>query len=87
MTIAEIRAKYSNEELFSDNVDFDFRNEIFTAIFDNLYEKKIVYHERFTCIGIVKNVEILPDSFSVFIVPQSLILTGTPYDEIGRAHV
>lgn len=81
MSILELKEQYSHIELFSQNIDFDFRHKIFKSLFDNLFENKVVIHDRFTCIAKIERVEILPDYFTVFVIPQTLIPTGTPSDK------
>lgn len=81
MTILEIKKKYSHSDLFSGNINFDLRHKIFSSLFDNLFESKVVIHDRFTCIAKIERFEILPEYFTVFIVPQTFIPTGTPSDK------
>ena len=81
MTISEVKGKYTHNELFSPDSNVELRNSIFTSLFENLFENKIVIHDRFTCIATIKHVEILPDLFSAFIIPETFIYTETPSDK------
>ena len=81
MTVSELKEKFTHAELFAQDVDFDFRKRVFTSLFDNLYDNKIVIYDKLTCIASIKDVEINKDYFSVFITPLHLFLTGTPSDK------
>lgn len=81
MTITELKENYSHGEIFSKDTDFDLRVKIFKPIFDNLFENKVVVHDKFTCIAKIERVEILPDYLNVFLVPQTFIPRGTPSDK------
>jgi len=86
MTIKELREKYSHEEIFSKDTDFDLRLKIFKPIFDNLYENKVVIHNKFTSIAKIERVEIRPDYLNVLLIPQTYIPRGTFSDKrIKRA--
>lgn len=81
MTIKELKDKHSQDELFSKEFDSELRQEIFTRIFQKLFEDKVVIHNRFTCIARIEKIEILPESFSAFIIPETFIRTDTPSDK------
>lgn len=81
MNILELKEKYSHNELFSVNADSKFRFELFTALFENLHENKVVIHDRFTCIARIEKIEISTDFFTAFIVPLTFIKTGNPSDK------
>ena len=81
MTIKELKDKHSQDELFSKEFDSELRQEVFTRIFQKLFEDKVVIHNRFTCIARIEKIEILPDSFSAFIIPETFIRTDTPSDK------
>lgn len=81
MTIKELKDKHSQDELFSKEFDSELRKEIFTRIFQKLFEDKVVIHNRFTCIARIEKIEILPESFSAFIIPETFIRTDTPSDK------
>jgi len=80
MNILELNQKYKNGELTSAQGDKQFRFKIFASLFDNLFENKIVIHDRFTCIAKIERIGLLPDYFSAFVIPQTFIRTGTPSD-------
>ena len=81
MTIRELKEKYSHNELFSTTFNSEFRQEIFTNVFQNLFENKVIIHDRFTCIARIDRIEILPEIFSAFIIPETFIRTDTPSDK------
>ena len=81
MTIKELKDKHSQDELFSKEFDSELRQEVFTRIFQKLFEDKVVTHNRFTCIARIEKIEILPESFSAFIIPETFIRTDTPSDK------
>lgn len=72
-----LRSKYNLNELSSFPGDNKMRYEMFSPILSNLYENKVVYHERF--IGIVKLENII-------ITPERLKATAVPYLKIERGN-
>jgi hypothetical protein len=60
MTIDELKQKYSGEELTSTSGNKKLNYEVFSPLFQNLFESKVVYYERFT--GIVRLDDIRIDS-------------------------
>lgn len=81
MTISELKEKYSRNELFSKDTDSNFRIELFKALFETLYENKVVIHDKFTCVARIEKVEISTDFFTAFVVPVTFIKAGTPSDK------
>lgn len=81
MTIKELKERYSHNELFAKEFDSELRQEVFTRIFHKLFENKVVIHDRVTCIAGIEKIEILPESFSAFIIPETFIRTDTPSDK------
>jgi len=81
MTIADIKGKFSNDVLTAVEGDKELRYLLYMPLFSSLYESKVVYHERFTCIVKLQNIDITPDYFSAFVVPQIHIRTNTPSDK------
>ena len=80
MNIQELTEKYSKGELSSQIGDSELRRQEFSPLFRNLYENKVVYHERFTCIVKLENIELLPDRFSAKAIPHLLIEKGNKMD-------
>ena len=80
MTIEELKNTYTNGELTSSEGNMQFKHKVLSPLFKNLYENKIVIHDRITCIAELEKIEILPDYFSAFVKPKIFIPTGTPSD-------
>ncbi len=80
MNIQELTEKYTNGELSDQTGDPELRCKEFSPLFRNLYENKVVYHERFTCIVKLENIELLPDRFSAKAIPHLLIEKGNKMD-------
>ena len=73
LSISELNAKYSSQDLASIPGDRDFRYQILSPLFENLYENKVVYHERFTCIVKLEDIIITPESFNAIAIPHLMI--------------
>lgn len=73
MTIEELKLKYSWEELSSMPFDTKFRYEIFSPFLKNLYENKMVYHERIMGIIKVEVMEITSERFQAKAIPYLLL--------------
>ena len=80
MNIQELTEQYTNGELSDQAGDPELRRREFSPLFKNLYENKVVYHERFTCIVQLENIELLPDRFSAKAIPHLLIEKGNRMD-------
>lgn len=65
MTIAEIKTKYTREQLFQVSADADLRRNVISSLFDNLYENKIIYREKVALIAEVESFELSEEYFSV----------------------
>ena len=52
--------------------------EKIAPIFNNLFENKVVYHERFTCIVKLENIKILPNFFEATAIPYLKIEKERP---------
>ncbi len=63
MSISQLNAKYTNGELTSTIGDKHLRYEALSPLFLNLYENKVVYHERVTIIIRLENIVLTPDWF------------------------
>ena len=73
MTIRELHKKFTKGELTTTQGDMQLRYEAFAPLFSNLYENKVVYHERFTCIIKLDNIRITPDLFEAKAVREWFI--------------
>ena len=82
LSISELNAKYDHADLASQPGDRDFRYQILSPLFENLYENKVVYHERFTCIVKLENITITPERFSAIAVPHLIIRKGYGVNKI-----
>ena len=65
MTIAEIKAKYPEDALFTVGADKELRKSVMGSMFDNLYENKIIYREKVAFIAEVESFELSDEFFSV----------------------
>jgi len=75
MIVAELNEKY-HEELSWTQGDQELRYNLLSPLFQNLYENKAVYHERFTCIIQLPDIVISPESFRAKVRRLSLINPG-----------
>lgn len=78
MTIAELHTNYSIEELSYYPGDNALRYKIFSPFLQNLFENKVVYDDRFTCIIKLEDLRILPEGFKVNAVPYLTIEKKRP---------
>ena len=69
MTLQELSAKYTSAELSNLPGDKEFRFKTFSPFFENLYDNKIVYYEKFVCIAQLEDIKITPESFSAIAIP------------------
>ena len=63
MNISELCEKYTHGELTSMPGDKQLRYEALSPLFNNLYENKVIYHERVTSIIRLENIVLTPDKF------------------------
>lgn len=84
MTIKELNSSYSQTELSSFPGDNELRYKLFSPLFQNLHENKIVYNEK-TILGIVKlkDIVITPEGFKATAIPCLEIERG---DEFGVSY-
>lgn len=80
MNIQELTEKYTNGELSDQIGDPELRCKEFSPLFRNLYENKVVYHERFTYIAQLQKIELTPEGFSAKAIPHLLIEKGNRMD-------
>jgi len=76
MNISELNKKYTLGELTSTEGDKNLRYELLSPLFKNLYENKVVYHERFTSIVLLENIKLTPDLFEATAINYLLIEAG-----------
>ena len=74
MTIKQLREEYTHDELCCFPGNRELRYKAFAPLLENLYESKIIYHER----GVgwlirMENLEITPTRFSATAVPICVI--------------
>ncbi len=72
MAIPELHKKFTNTEIDLQN-NKHLAYEAFAPLFSNLFENKVVYHERFTCIIKLENIRITPDLFEAKAVREWFI--------------
>lgn len=72
MTIAELNKKY-HKELSLNPGDKELRFYLLSPLFQNIYENKVVYHERFTCIVQLSDIKLTPDFFKAKALRLSMI--------------
>ena len=73
MTISELNGKYTWAELGAMPGDITLRFQLLSPLFRNLYDNKVVYHERFTCIIKLEDIQISPERFSATAVRHLVI--------------
>ena len=63
MTIVELNNKYKDGELSLGTGNKELRYKAISPLFKNLYDNKVVYHEGFTCIIKLEDIELTPEHF------------------------
>lgn len=76
MTIDELNEKYQKELSWTEG-DQELRYNLLSPLFKNLYENKVVYHERITCIVQLSDIIISPERFWAKAQRILLISPGT----------
>lgn len=69
MTIDELRENYTADELSHFPGDGDLRYRLFSPLFADLFENKVIYRERFVCVVLLENIEINPEFFNATAIP------------------
>jgi hypothetical protein len=69
MTFAELRKHYTRDQLSYFPGDRQLRYKLFAPFFQNLFENKVVYYERFIVIVRLEDVEITPKKFGAKAIP------------------
>ena len=82
MNIKELNEKYTKGELSKQCGNSKLKRNEFSPLFANLYQNKVVYHERFTCIVKLDHIELLPDRFEAIAIPHLLIEKGNRMDTL-----
>lgn len=74
MTTKELREKYTMEELSSFPGDMELRHKIFSPLFENLYESRMIYHEGGNGWLIqAENITITNEGFEAAAIPICLL--------------
>ena len=84
MTISELRERYK-DELSSNPGDRALRYQLFAPFFENLFENKVVYHERFACLARLEDIEITPERIRATAVPLQSLYTGPLFPMPNRS--
>ncbi len=79
--IKALYSKYSETELSSIPGNTQLRYEIFSPLFENIYQNKVVYKERYSCILTLENIIISPEKFEATATPNLLINGGSSFDK------
>jgi len=82
MTIQELRNIYSEEELGKFPGDKKLRFEIFSPLFQNLYEQKVIYSEKILGIVQLKDLIITPEKFRATAIPIQCIRRDHELDDL-----
>ena len=82
MTIQELKAKYTEDELSLFPGDKKLRYEIFSPLFNNLYESKLIYYEKVIGIVKVKDLVMTPELLKVTVAPDQCIIRNNQFDSI-----
>ena len=80
MTIKELNSNYSQEELSSFPGDNELRYKLFSPLFQNLHENKIIYYEKIIGIVKLKDIVITPERYEATAIPCSVIERGDEID-------
>ncbi|WP_420577505.1 hypothetical protein [Ekhidna sp.] len=81
-TIQELKAKYTEDELSSFPGDKKLRYEIFSPLFENLYEEKVIYYEKIIGIVRIEDLTMTPDSFQAKAIPHQCIERNKGLDDL-----
>ena len=73
MTIDELMRSYSKHDLSYFPGDNDLRYRLFSPLFTNLFEDKVVYRERFVCVARLESIMVTSEGFSATAVPLTHI--------------
>lgn len=82
MTIQELRSTYSKEELGQFPGDNKLRYEMFSPLFNDLYDQKVIYDEKLLVIVKLEDFIITPEKFSATAIPQECIKRGRELDDL-----
>lgn len=69
MKLKDLLEKYPAPSLQHGNGDAAFRCSVWTPFFENLYENKVVYRERFICLARIENLRITDIGVGGLVVP------------------
>jgi hypothetical protein len=79
ITFVKLREQYSEKELSYYPGNRMIRYKAFSPFFENLFENKIVYHEKFVCLIRLDDVKVTPKKFSATAVPLISMNRSGPY--------
>ena len=82
MNLAQLNQQYPNGELTSVPGDPNFRYEVLAPLFNNLYENKVIFHERATVVLKLEDIKITPDKFEAKAIRQLLIGTENRINKV-----
>lgn len=69
MKLKDLLEKYPAPSLQHGNGDAAFRRSVWAPFFENLYENKVVYRERFICLARIENLRITDIGVGGLVVP------------------
>lgn len=72
MNIPELCEKYTHGELNLMPGDKQLRYDVLSPLFNNLYENKVIYHDRVTSIIRLENIILTPDLFEATVIRLKL---------------
>lgn len=82
MTIAKLLEKYTKGELTSQVGEQKLRFEAFSPLFNNLYDNKVIYHERITSLLRLENIIITDEGFNA--IAKRIKLLVEPTNNVQR---
>ena len=85
MTTKELLEKYPDGKFNYSSGDEEFRHKVFSPLFENLYENKLIYHEngKYWLIR-AENIEITLERFSATAVPIKFLFTNREMPDLSK---
>ena len=85
MNFNDLRKQYTEDELSYFPGKKRLRYTMFAPFFQNLFDNKVIYHERFIVIARLKDIEITPKGFGAKAIPLlSIKQIEPPYDVLDE---
>ncbi|MEI7774968.1 MAG: hypothetical protein WCK17_09340 [Verrucomicrobiota bacterium] len=86
MKLKNLLDKYPPKTLTSNNGDPAFRRSVWGPFFENLYEDKLIYRERFICLAKIENLNLTDQGVTGSVVPLHFIRIprGLPAPRFNR---